>query len=90
MISRRMGDWWAAWLHNMPHAVSASFALVSLSILPRDVSTQHVVELCLTSGSADDAVCPLRPPVLPEKFLDINGASINPGERTYPEEMIQV
>lgn len=29
------------------------------------------------------------PPVLPEKFLDINGASINPGERTYPEEMIQ-
>ncbi len=31
-----------------------------------------------------------RPPVLPEVFLDINGASINPGERTYPEEMIQV
>jgi hypothetical protein len=31
-----------------------------------------------------------RPPVLPERFLDINGASINPGERTYPEEMIQV
>ena len=31
-----------------------------------------------------------RPPVLPETFLDINGASINPGERTYPEEMIQV
>ncbi len=30
------------------------------------------------------------PPVLAEKFLDINGASINPGERTYPEEMIQV
>jgi len=28
--------------------------------------------------------------VLPEVFLDINGASINPGERTYPEEMIQV
>ena len=30
-----------------------------------------------------------RPPVLAEKFLDINGASINPAERTYPEEMIQ-
>ncbi len=30
------------------------------------------------------------PPVLAEKYLDINGASINPGERTYPEEMIQV
>ena len=31
----------------------------------------------------------LSPPVLAEKFLDINGSSINPGERTYPEEMIQ-
>lgn len=29
------------------------------------------------------------PSVLAEKYLDINGASINPGERTYPEEMIQ-
>lgn len=29
------------------------------------------------------------PAVLAEKYLDINGASINPGERTYPEEMIQ-
>lgn len=29
------------------------------------------------------------PPVLAEEFLDINGASINPAERTYPEEMIQ-
>jgi V-type H+-transporting ATPase subunit B len=27
--------------------------------------------------------------VLAEHFLDINGASINPAERTYPEEMIQ-
>jgi V-type H+-transporting ATPase subunit B len=27
--------------------------------------------------------------VLAEQFLDINGASINPSERTYPEEMIQ-
>lgn len=30
------------------------------------------------------------PPVLAETHLDINGASINPAERTYPEEMIQV
>ncbi len=30
-----------------------------------------------------------RPPVLAETYLDINGASINPAERTYPEEMIQ-
>lgn len=29
------------------------------------------------------------PPVLAETFLDINGSSINPAERTYPEEMIQ-
>jgi hypothetical protein len=29
------------------------------------------------------------PPVLAEAFRDINGASINPSERTYPEEMIQ-
>lgn len=29
------------------------------------------------------------PPVLAEAFLDINGSSINPSERTYPEEMIQ-
>ena len=27
--------------------------------------------------------------MLAETFLDINGASINPAERTYPEEMIQ-
>ena len=27
--------------------------------------------------------------MLAEHFLDINGASINPAERTYPEEMIQ-
>jgi V-type H+-transporting ATPase subunit B len=30
-----------------------------------------------------------RPAVLAEHYLDINGASINPAERTYPEEMIQ-
>eukprot|EP00798_Chlamydomonas_sp_ICE-L_P015822 gene15822-21942_t len=29
------------------------------------------------------------PPVLAEAYLDITGASINPAERTYPEEMIQ-
>jgi len=29
------------------------------------------------------------PPVLAEAFLDITGSSINPSERTYPEEMIQ-
>ena len=29
------------------------------------------------------------PPVLAEAYLDIMGSSINPSERTYPEEMIQ-
>ncbi|KAL9841432.1 putative P-type H(+)-exporting transporter [Arabidopsis thaliana] len=29
------------------------------------------------------------PPILPEAYLDISGSSINPSERTYPEEMIQ-
>ncbi|KAK9828709.1 hypothetical protein WJX72_001651 [[Myrmecia] bisecta] len=29
------------------------------------------------------------PAVLAEAYLDINGSSINPAERTYPEEMIQ-
>eukprot|EP00271_Cylindrocystis_brebissonii_P015752 TRINITY_DN3874_c0_g1_i1.p1 TRINITY_DN3874_c0_g1~~TRINITY_DN3874_c0_g1_i1.p1 ORF type:complete len:489 (+),score=91.43 TRINITY_DN3874_c0_g1_i1:113-1579(+) len=29
------------------------------------------------------------PPILAEAYLDISGASINPSERTYPEEMIQ-
>lgn len=34
-------------------------------------------------------LCYCSPPVLAEEFVDINGASINPAERTYPEEMIQ-
>ncbi|KAG2254428.1 hypothetical protein Bca52824_084564 [Brassica carinata] len=29
------------------------------------------------------------PPILPEAYIDISGSSINPSERTYPEEMIQ-
>ena len=29
------------------------------------------------------------PSVMPEEYLDIQGSSINPSERTYPEEMIQ-
>ena len=39
--------------------------------------------------SLAESMLPCRPPVLAETFLDINGASINPAERTYPEEMIQ-
>jgi len=29
------------------------------------------------------------PPVMAEAYRDISGSSINPSERTYPEEMIQ-
>lgn len=31
----------------------------------------------------------VSPPVLAEEYRDIQGSSINPSERTYPEEMIQ-
>jgi hypothetical protein len=41
------------------------------------------------TGDLTAVLSPCRPPVLAEAFLDINGSSINPSERTYPEEMIQ-
>ena len=45
----------------------------------------------LTPGGAVRAGKPIDggPPVLAEDYLDIMGSSINPSERTYPEEMIQ-
>lgn len=46
-----------------------------------------MVDVSIHSLAATAMCC--RPPVLAETFLDINGASINPAERTYPEEMIQ-
>ena len=50
--------------------------------------------ICINSMADSGALlstlaCACRPEVLAEAFLDINGASINPAERTYPEEMIQ-
>ena len=41
--------------------------------------------LCASAGKPIDG----GPPVLAEAYLDIMGSSINPSERTYPEEMIQ-
>lgn len=43
----------------------------------------------MSTHSLAESALLCRPPVLAETFLDINGASINPAERTYPEEMIQ-
>jgi vacuolar-type H+-ATPase subunit B/Vma2 len=40
--------------------------------------------MCTTTFSMN-----CSPPVLAEEHLDIQGSSINPAERTYPEEMIQ-
>ena len=53
------------------------------------VHDSYRVVLAPASCNAHVVLMTCRPPVLPEVFLDINGASINPGERTYPEEMIQ-
>ena len=47
----------------------------------------YLVAMAKHSLAESAVLC--RPPVLAETFLDINGASINPAERTYPEEMIQ-
>ena len=54
-------------------------------VLRTPVSRDMLGRVFNGSGSPIDG----GPPVLAEKFLDINGASINPSERTYPEEMIQ-
>ncbi|KAF6262268.1 P-loop containing nucleoside triphosphate hydrolase protein [Scenedesmus sp. NREL 46B-D3] len=54
---------------------------------PTHVSHAHArLPLCRSTYMATVF---LPAPVLAEAFLDINGASINPSERTYPEEMIQ-
>ena len=54
-------------------------------VLRTPVSRDMLGRVFNGSGTPIDA----GPPVLADKFLDINGASINPAERTYPEEMIQ-
>lgn len=59
---------------------------VCLQVLRTPVSRDMLGRVFNGSGRPIDG----GPPVLAEQFLDINGASINPAERTYPEEMIQV
>mmetsp|Transcript_765 Transcript_765/g.2858 ORF Transcript_765/g.2858 Transcript_765/m.2858 type:complete len:497 (+) Transcript_765:216-1706(+) len=54
-------------------------------VLKTPVSRDMLGRVFNGSGKAIDN----GPPVLAEAFLDIQGASINPSERTYPEEMIQ-
>ena len=49
----------------------------------------HTAAHTTTTRQQHNAPKPNSPPVLAEAFLDINGSSINPSERTYPEEMIQ-
>jgi hypothetical protein len=54
------------------------------------VSKERVYALVVASFHNNQAALNLRrPAVLAEAFLDITGSSINPAERTYPEEMIQ-
>ena len=57
----------------------------ALQVLKTPVSRDMLGRVFNGSGAPIDG----GPPVLAEHFLDINGASINPAERTYPEEMIQ-
>lgn len=57
-----------------------------LQVLKTPVSEDMMGRIFNGSGKPIDG----GPPVLAQKYLDINGASINPAERTYPEEMIQV
>ena len=54
-------------------------------VLKTPVSEDMLGRIFNGSGAPIDG----GPPVMAEKYLDIQGASINPSERTYPEEMIQ-
>ena len=54
-------------------------------VLKTPVSVDMLGRVFNGSGNPIDG----GPTVLAEHYLDINGASINPAERTYPEEMIQ-
>jgi V-type H+-transporting ATPase subunit B len=56
-----------------------------MQVLKTPVSRDMLGRVFNGSGSPIDG----GPAVLAEHFLDINGSSINPAERTYPEEMIQ-
>ncbi|GJY56186.1 V-type proton ATPase subunit B2 [Tanacetum coccineum] len=58
---------------------------IFLLVLKTPVSMDMLGRIFNGSGKPIDN----GPPILPEAYLDISGSSINPSERTYPEEMIQ-
>ncbi|CAI0468907.1 unnamed protein product [Linum tenue] len=60
-------------------------SILSLQVLKTPVSLDMLGRIFNGSGKPIDN----GPPILPEAYLDISGSSINPSERTYPEEMIQ-
>ncbi|KAF3611582.1 hypothetical protein DY000_02047086 [Brassica cretica] len=64
-----------------------NFAIVfaAMGVLKTPVSQDMLGRIFNGSGKPIDN----GPPILPEAYLDISGSSINPSERTYPEEMIQ-
>lgn len=73
---------------RLPHTLSPACPPTPrprLQVLRTPVSRDMLGRVFNGSGRPIDG----GPPVLAEEFLDINGASINPAERTYPEEMIQ-
>ncbi len=67
------------------HQSGTLLLVPGLQVLRTPVSEDMMGRIFNGSGKPIDG----GPAVLAEKYLDINGASINPGERTYPEEMIQ-
>ncbi len=69
-------------LAQFTHKISI---FLRLQVLKTPVSRDMLGRVFNGSGAPIDG----GPAVLAEHFLDINGASINPAERTYPEEMIQ-
>ncbi|TVU33114.1 hypothetical protein EJB05_24899 [Eragrostis curvula] len=65
--------------------LSLGFVGTSQWVLKTPVSLDMLGRIFNGSGKPIDN----GPPILPEAYLDISGSSINPSERTYPEEMIQ-
>ncbi|CAI5952905.1 unnamed protein product [Closterium sp. NIES-65] len=59
--------------------------LEKVKVLKTPVSIDMLGRIFNGSGKPIDD----GPPILAEAYLDIAGSSINPSERTYPEEMIQ-
>jgi vacuolar-type H+-ATPase subunit B/Vma2 len=74
----------AAWRERRIH-VQANPSTGACPSLRRRTSTSQHRQCYARAGKPIDG----GPPVLAEAYLDIMGSSINPSERTYPEEMIQ-